>query len=98
MAKKELPSIGGKSFEALKQVNNHGAEYWSARGLQPLLGYSQWRRFEDAIKRAQTSCEQSGNDPADHFAGTGKMIELGKGGQREVGDSQLSRFARYLGE
>ena len=96
MAKKELPSIGGKSFENLKQVNGHGAEYWSARDLQPLLGYSQWRRFENAIQRAQTSCEQSGNAPAYHFAGAGKMIELGKGGQREVGDYQLSRFACYL--
>lgn len=96
MAKMELPSIGGPSFEDLKQVNDHGAEYWSARDLQPLLGYSQWRRFEDAIKRAQISCEQSGNDPAYHFAGAGKMIELGKGGQREVEDYQLSRFACYL--
>lgn len=96
MAKTELPSIGGQSFEDLKQVNDHGAEYWSARELQPLLGYSQWRRFEDAIKRAHISCEQSGNDPAYHFAGAGKMIELGKGGQREVEDYQLSRFACYL--
>jgi DNA-damage-inducible protein D len=96
MAKKELPSIGGQSFEDLKQVNEHGAEYWSARGLQPLLGYSQWRRFEDAIKRAQTSCEQSGNDPAYHFAGAGKMVELGSGSQRAVEDYQLSRFACYL--
>ena len=96
MAKKELSSIGGLSFEDLKQVNDHGAEYWSARELQPLLGYSQWRRFEDAIKRAQLSCEQSGNDPADHFVGAGKMIGLGKGGQREVENYQLSRFACYL--
>jgi DNA-damage-inducible protein D len=79
MTRKELPSIGGQSFEALKQANDYDAEYWSARELQPLLGYSQWRRFEDAIKRAQTSCEQSDNDPAYHFAGAGKMIELGSG-------------------
>lgn len=96
MEKKELQSIGGRSFEDLKQANDHGAEYWSARDLQPLLGYSQWRRFEDAIKRAQTSCEQSGNDPAYHFAGAGKMVELGSGSQREVEDFQLSRFACYL--
>ncbi len=96
MAKKELPSIGGKSFEELKQINDHAADYWSARDLQPLLGYSQWRRFEDAIQRALTSCEQSGNDPAHHFAGIGKMVELGSGSQREVEDYQLSRFACYL--
>jgi DNA-damage-inducible protein D len=96
MAKKELPSIGGKSFEDLRQANDHGAEYWSARDLQPVLGYSQWRRFEDAVERARTSCEQSGNDPAYHFAGAGKMVELGSGSQREVEDYQLSRFACYL--
>ncbi len=96
MAKKELTSIGGKPLENLKQANEHDAEYWSARDLQPLLGYSQWRRFGDAINRAQASCEQSGNAPAYHFADAGKMIELGKGGQREVADYQLSRFACYL--
>lgn len=96
MAKKELPGISGQSFEDLKQVNDHDAEFWSARELQPLLGYSQWRRFEDAINRAQISCEQSGNNPAYHFAGAGKMLELGSGSQRTVEDFQLARFACYL--
>lgn len=96
MSDKSLPALGGKSFEELRRTNQHGAEYWSARDLQPLLGYTQWRRFEQAIERAMTSCEISGNNPAYHFAGAGKMIALGKGGQREVDDYQLSRFACYL--
>lgn len=83
-------------FEALKCTNEHGAEYWSARDLQPLLGYAQWRRFENAIQRAITSCEQSGNKAGHHFAGAGKMIDTGKGAVREVEDYQLSRFACYL--
>lgn len=92
-----LVSTGSRpSFEALKRLNEHGAEYWSARDLQPLLGYSQWRRFEDAIARAMTSCEQSGNKPGHHFAGAGKMVELGSGSVREVPDYHLSRFACYL--
>lgn len=74
-----------QSFEALKQTNEHGAEYWSARDLQSMLGYSQWRRFEDAIKRAMTSCETSGNNADYHFAGVGKMVELGSGSKREAG-------------
>jgi DNA-damage-inducible protein D len=82
MAKKDLVSIGSKSFEDLRKVNEHGAEYWSAREIQALLGYTQWRRFEDAIKRAITSCKQSGNEPLHHFAGVGKMIDLGSGSVR----------------
>jgi len=96
MPNKNQATIVGDSFEALKQVNEYDAEYWSARDLQPLLGYSQWRRFEQAIERAEISCKESGNPPEHHFAGAGKMIEIGKGGQRDVDDYQLSRFACYL--
>ena len=95
-SEKFLPAIGDQSFESLKRTNQHGAEFWSARDLQSLLGYTQWRRFEGAIQKAITSCEQSGNEPAHHFASAGKMIAVGKGGQREVPDFQLSRFACYL--
>ena len=96
MISEYIPTIGDQSFEDLKQTNAHDAEYWSARALQPLLGYSQWRRFEDAIKRAITSCEQSGNNPRNHFADAGKMVGLGSGSARKVDDYQLSRFACYL--
>jgi DNA-damage-inducible protein D len=77
------------SFEALERTNIHGAEYWSARDLQPLLGYSQWRRFEDAIKRAMTSCEQSGNPISNHFAGAGKMVKVDKGGIPKLQNSHV---------
>jgi len=96
MNENNLLARNPKSFEDLKQINQFGAEYWSARDLQPMLGYTQWRRFEDAIKRAITSCQQSGNEPGHHFAGAGKMIILGKGGEREIPDYHLSRFACYL--
>ncbi|MDH4275446.1 MAG: hypothetical protein OEW08_10440 [Gammaproteobacteria bacterium] len=89
-------TIAGQSFEGLKQTNAHGAEYWSARALQPLLGYSQWRRFEQAIERAITSCKESGNPPENHFANAGKMVGLGSSSSRQVEDYHLSRFACYL--
>ncbi len=85
-----------KGFEDLKQVNEHGAEYWSARDLQPLLGYDQWRRFEQAIARAKVACKESGNEPDNHFAGAGKMVPLGSGSERKLDDFHLSRFACYL--
>ncbi len=96
MPDQQLPSTSLASFESLKRQNAHGAEYWSARDLQTLLGYSQWRRFETAIDRAKSSCEESGNKSGHHFAGAGKMIETGKGAVREVEDYHLSRFACYL--
>jgi DNA-damage-inducible protein D len=96
MSDKNLVPMGSKSFEELKKVNEYSAEYWSARELQPLLGYTQWRRFEDAVKRAITSCKQSGNEPSYHFAGAGKPIEGGKGAVQLANDYHLSRFACYL--
>jgi DNA-damage-inducible protein D len=96
MSDKNLVPMGSTSFEDLKKVNEYGAEYWSAREIQPLLGYTQWRRFEDAINRALTSCKQSGNEPSHHFAGAGKPIEGGKGAVQTVNDYHLSRFACYL--
>ena len=96
MSEKSLPALGGKTFEDLKLTNTHGAEYWSARDLQSVLGYSQWRRFEQAIERAKTSCKESGNSPDHHFAGAGKPITGGKGAVQIVDDYHLSRFACYL--
>src|SRR5690242_896413 len=84
------------SFEDLKKTNQHGIEYWSARELQPLLGYSKWQRIENVIERAIKSCEQSGNEPKHHFTGAGNPITSGKGGTQVVEDFHLSRFACYL--
>lgn len=84
------------NFDSIKQTNPYGTEYWSARDLMPLLGYSQWRRFDDAIQRAMISCEQSGNIVEDHFAGIGKVIKAGKGSIQNIKDYSLSRFGCYL--
>jgi DNA-damage-inducible protein D len=84
------------SFESLKRLNAHGVEYWSARDLQSCLGYSEWRKFENTIKKAITSCKQSENDPNKHFVGADKMIGIGNQAERKVTDWYLSRLACYL--
>lgn len=84
------------SFEDLKKLNQHGIEYWSARELQPILGYSKWQRFENAIEKAMESCKLSGNDPKHHFTGAGKQMQFGKGAVQTIEDFHLSRFACYL--
>ena len=83
-------------FENIKHVNEYGQEFWYARELQPLLEYSQWRRFAEAIERAKTACANSGHDVADHFAEVGQMVEIGSGTKRNVEDYELSRYACYL--
>ena len=84
------------SFESLKKFNQHGMEYWSARDLQGCLGYSQWRYFENALKKAIVSCKRSGNDPQNHFAGVRKMVAIGSQTERDIDDWHLSSFACYL--
>ena len=73
-----------------------GVECWSARDLQKLLGYSEWRNFENAIKKARESYENAGEDRLYHFVDVNKVIEAGKGAQHEIKDMLLTRYACYL--
>ena len=92
----ELENINETIFESIKHVDEDGNEYWYARELQKVLEYTEWRKFVGVIKKAINSCKTSNYVASDHFVGTDKMINLGKGGQRKVSDYKLSRYACYL--
>ena len=94
--KTELIQTLTTTFEAHAQQTESGVEYWLARDIQHLLGYTEWRNFTAVIIKAKTACEVSGHKVSDHFPDVGKMVDLGSGSQREVDDIMLTRYACYL--
>ena len=84
------------TFEGHAQQTDSGIEFWLARDLQHLLGYSKWDNFLNVISKAKIACEVSGHIVADHFADVGKMVDLGSGSQREVEDMMLILLRLHL--
>jgi len=85
-------------FEQFENVSAEfeGIECWSARELQNLLGYTQWRNFENIIDKAKESCENAGENLYYHFADVSKTIPMPKGAEKEIDDILLTRYACYL--
>ncbi len=84
-----------KNFEDYVHVQE-GVEFWFARDLQNLLGYTEWRNFLKVIEKARESCKNADNPILDHFVDANKSIPVPKGGERDIEDILLTRYACYL--
>jgi len=84
-----------EQFEAVA-AEYEGVECWSAREMQTLLGYSKWENFVNVIDKAKDACTNAGEEVIYHFPDVRKMINLGKGAQKEIDDILLTRYACYL--
>jgi DNA-damage-inducible protein D len=91
----ETTQVNGQ-LDKTRNVHGNGNEYWMARDLQPILGYTEWRNFKEVIDRAKSSCESIDVDPTIHFVETNKMVAIGSGAERAREDCYLSRYACYL--
>ncbi len=84
------------TFEWHAQQTENGVEFWLARDLQHLLGYTEWRNFTAVIHKAKTACEMSGHAIPDHFVDVNKTIRMPKNAEKLVDDLLLTRYACYL--
>ncbi|MCU9946266.1 DNA damage-inducible protein D [Pseudomonas sp. PDM13] len=84
------------TFEGLRQTDEEGNEFWLARQLAEVLGYSQYRHFTPVVERAREACLRSGHVIEDHIEDILTMVAIGSGAQRQVPDIRLSRYACYL--
>lgn len=82
-------------FDKIKNYTEDGQEFWFARDLQNVLGYTEWRNFFNVINKAKTACRNSGLNPDDDFVDVNKIVEAGAT-HKKIKDIMLSRYACYL--
>ncbi len=72
----KLPAPNDASpFERIRRTNAGGAEYWSSRDFAQVFGYSDYRNFEHAMKKAKTACFNSGQRIEDHLVEIAEMVQ-----------------------
>jgi len=94
MKSEEIKALFAQFEQVAAEIE--GVECWSARELQNLLGYTQWRNFENIIEKAKEACKNAGENVAYHFADVSKMVKIGSGAEKEIDEILLTRYACYL--
>lgn len=85
-----------QTFEEIKQIDQDGNEFWYARQLAKLLGYSDFRNFQNVIAKAKEACINSRFNPDDHLVEITEVVKVGSGAAAPYPSFALSRYACYL--
>lgn len=98
MSKDEILNITEENFEGIKHIDENGIEYWYARELMNVLGYSSWDKFKNIIRKAIIACENSQVEVDQCFSQVGKTSKMPNGGEKYVEDYdyKVNRYACYL--
>jgi DNA-damage-inducible protein D len=83
-------------FDSIKHIDDDDQEYWLARELGEALDYSTYESFEGVISKAKLSVANAGIPVENHFRDVPKMVSIGYGNERNVGDIKLTRYACYV--
>ena len=81
-------------FDAIKEVDDEGREWWNSRKLARLMGYQKYWNFERLMEKVSSFLQQEkGLDLKEHMAEIEEMAQLNNGGWRQVKSIKLSRTA-----
>ena len=84
-----------QTFENIKHIDENGEDFWYARELQKVLGYTEWRNFDKVINKAKSACKSAGNVENHYFVNVTKIVPTGIS-EKAIPDYKLSRYACYL--
>ena len=98
MSNNDIINITEENFEGIKHTDENGIEYWYARELMNVLGYSSWDKFKNIIRKAIIACENSQVEVEECFSQLGKTLKMPNGGEKcvEDYDYKVNRYACYL--
>ena len=81
-------------FDAIKEVDDDGREWWNSRRLARLMGYMKYWNFERLMDKVAAFLQQEkGLDLKEHMVEIEEMARLNNGGWRQVKSVKLSRTA-----
>lgn len=94
--KQEIIHSLTNDFESFANKTDDGLEFWFARDLQHLLGYSKWENFSNVISKAKTACELSEHNIDDHFPDIRKLVSIGSGAEKEKFKNYCEKISMKL--